>query len=283
MTRIAVATDFSERSAVAIERAVAIAAATGAELLFLHAVDDDRPVHMVAAASEQAREQLLRVREAYGDRVRSLQEVVAGDTHRAILAAVAHAGADLLVVGDHRRSAIRDMFRDTTVERLARLVQIPLLLARVAANRSYGRALLGLESDEANELVRALDHLGSAGPTGLTGLHAFDATAAGMLASASVPEASIDAYRTDVMNSARSRLVATFDPAVRARLRLRLEDADPGPALMKAAEEENCELIVVSTHARRGLLRTILGSVVADLIRRGMTDLLVVPRTRGRA
>jgi nucleotide-binding universal stress UspA family protein len=76
MTRIAVATDFSERSAVAIERAVAIAAATGAELLFLHAVDDDRPVHMVAAASEQAREQLLRVREAHGDRVRSLQEVV---------------------------------------------------------------------------------------------------------------------------------------------------------------------------------------------------------------
>ncbi|MCW5713734.1 MAG: universal stress protein [Bauldia sp.] len=281
MTRIAVATDFSERSAVAVGRAVAIAEATGAELLFVHAVDDDRPVHMVAAATEQAREQLLREREAYGDRVRSLQEVVAGDTHRAILAAVTNGGADLLVMGDHRRSAIRDMFRDTTVERLARLVRIPLLLARLPAIRTYGRALIGIESDEANELISAVDLLGSAAPNSLTGLHAFDATAARMLASASVPEENIAAYRQDVMNNARSRLVATFDPAVRSRLRLRLEDADPVPALMKAAEEENCELTVVSTHARRGILRTILGSVSADLIRRGTTDVLVVPRTPG--
>jgi nucleotide-binding universal stress UspA family protein len=278
MTRIAVATDFSERSAVAIRRAGAIAEASGAELIFLHAVDDDRPVHMVAAATEQAREQLLREREALGDRVQSLQEVVLGDPHRAILTAVQHAGAGLLVVGDHRRSAVRDLFRDTTVERLARLIRIPLLIARIPANRSYHRALLGIESDEANELVGALDLLGSSAPKSLTGVHSFDATAAGMLASASVPEASIDDYRQDVMNSARSRLVASFAPSVRSRLRLRLEAADPGTALMKVAEEENCELKVVSTHARRGLLRAILGSVSADLIRRGTTDLLVVPR-----
>ncbi|MCW5713120.1 MAG: universal stress protein [Bauldia sp.] len=281
MRRIAVATDFSERGSIAIERAVAISEVTGAELLYLHAVDDDRPVHMVAAATEQAREQLLQERQAHGDRVRSLQEIALGDTHRAILTAVTHAGAELLVVGDHRRSAIRDMFRDTTVERLARLVQIPLLLARLPATRPYSRALVGLESDEANELVGALELLGKAAPSSLTGLHAFNATGAGMLGSASVPEASIDAYRADVMNSTRSRLVASFAPAVRSRLRLRLEDADPAPALMKAAEEENCELTVVSTHARRGIMRAILGSVSADLIRRGTTDLLVVPRTPG--
>lgn len=280
MRRIAVATDFSGRGSVAIQRAVAIAEATGAELLFLHAVDDDRPPHMVAAEAEQAREQLLREREGFGDRVRSVQDVVLGDVHRAILAAVAHAGVDLLVVGDHRRSVIRDLFRDTTVERLVRLVQIPLLLARTVPGRSYHRAMIGLESDEGNELLTALDLLGPAAPSSLTGLHAFDATAAGMLALASVPEASIEAYRQDVMISARSDILAALDPAQRSRLRLRFEEEDPATALMRAAEGEDCELIVVSTHARRRIVRTILGSVSAELIRRATADLLIVPRTR---
>ncbi len=47
---------------------------------------------------------------------------------------------------------------------------------------------------------------------------------------------------------------------------------------MKVAEEENCELTVVSTYARRGVLRAILGSVSATLIRHGTGDLLIVPR-----
>lgn len=280
MRRIAVATDFSGRGSLAIQRAVAIAEATGSELLFLHAVDDDRPPHMVAAEAEQAREQLLREREGFGDRVSSAQDVVLGDVHRAILAAVAHAGVDLLVVGDHRRSVIRDLFRDTTVERLVRLVQVPLLLARTAPDRSYHRAMIGLESDEGNELLTALDLLGPAAPGSLTGLHAFDATAAGMLALASVPEASIEAYRQDVMISARSDILASLDPAQRSRLRLRFEEEDPATALMRAAEGEDCELIVVSTHARRRIVRTILGSVSAELIRRATADLLIVPRTR---
>lgn len=250
----------------------------GAELLFLHAVDDDRPTHMVAAAAELAREQLLKERQAYGDRIRTAQDVVIGDVHRAILAAVTQAEAGLLVVGDHRRSAIRDLFRDTTVERLARLAQVPLLLVRIQPDRRYHRGLIGLESDEGNELLSALELLGAAAPGSLIGLHAFDAVAAGMLATASVPEASVEAYREDIAQKARSRIGASLDQRRRPGFRLRLEDADPATALMKVAEEENCELTVVSTHARRGVLRAILGSVSATLIRHGTGDLLIVPR-----
>jgi len=278
MRRIAVATDFSERGSVAVERAVAIAIATGAELFFLHAIGDDRS-RPVAVTLEQAHEQLLTVREAYGNRILSAQDVVVGAIDRALLNAVEQAGADLLVVGDHQRTAVLDLFRDTTMERLARRSQVPLLVARISPTRPYQRAMLGLEGDEADDLVRAVDLLGPAAPGHLTGFHAYNA-ATRYLAFARVPEAEIDAYRASIVNGARTWILAALDPAFHERLHLRLEEGDPEIALLKAAAEDRSELTVVSTHARRRLSRVVLGSVSAELIRRGTTDLLVVPRER---
>jgi nucleotide-binding universal stress UspA family protein len=277
MRRVAVATDFSEQGSVAVERAVALAEANGAELLFLYAVEDDRS-RPVAATVQQAHVQLLKLREACG-RIRSAQDVVVGDIDRALLNAVEQAGADLLVVGDHQRAAVVDLFRDTTVERLARFSRIPVLVARIPPSRPYQRAMLGLESDEAGDLVRAVDLLGPAAPGQLTGLHAYDA-ATRYLAFARVPEAEIDAYHASIVNGARTWILAAIDPAFHARLHLRLEEGDPEAVLLNAAAEDRSELTVVSTHARRRLSRVVLGSVSSELIRRGTTDLLIVPRAR---
>jgi len=278
MNRIAVATDLSARGRVAIDRAHRIAQATNASLLLLHAVDDDQPADIVEAAVARAREHLERDAHLGGTAVPHVQEVVTGDIYLALHEAAERANVDLLVVGDHRRSLVRDAFRDTTVERLTRLTTIPVLLARVPIAGSYRRALLGVEAGETAELVRVLDSFEAAGPKKLTALHAFDAAASGFMASISVPADRIEQYRKDVADTARRRLWESLDEGLRQRVRLRVEEDAPVHALQAVAAEEECDLIAVSTHARRGVLRMLLGSVSSDLIRHGTTDLLIVPR-----
>lgn len=275
---IAVATDLSGRGALAFRRALTIAEATGADILLVHAVDEDQPSDMIATATAQAADHMREQIE--GSDVKALVEsrVVVGDIYWAIHEAAAAADADLLIVGDHRRSVLRDIFRDTTVERLIRLTAIPVLLARLPEERAYRRALVGIESREAPELVKALDLLGNAGPRSMVGLHAFDAPATGFLANISVPPERIDAYRSEIANAATKDILATMDESLKQRMRLRIVDDEPARALQSAARDEDCDLIAISTHARRGLLRNLLGSVSSELIRHGTTDLLVVPR-----
>jgi len=278
MRRIGVATNFSDRGTVAVRRAAAIAEATGADLLLIYAVDDDRTRPM-AATTEQAGAQLRRAAEEYGGRSHCVDAVVQGQVHVALLNAVEQAGAELLVVGDHQRAPILDLFQDTTVERLARFSRVPLLVARVSPTEPYRRAMLGLGSDEAHELIAAVDLLGPAAPGHLTGYHAFDA-ATKLLKYAKTPEREIDTYRGSIEHGARSFILASLDPALHSRVHLRIEEGDPETGLLRAAAEDRCELTVVSTHARRRLSRIMLGSVSSELIRWGTTDLLVVPRAR---
>lgn len=278
MNRIVVATDFSDRSNLAVDRARQIAEATGASLTLIHAVDDDQPSEIVEADMERTSERLRNDVSRLTGVVAPSYDVVAGDPYWVLNEAVSRANAELLVVGDHRRNVFRDVFRDTTVERLLRLIAVPVLLARIPADHSYRRALLGIEGAEAAELTRVLDALGASGPEAMTGLHVFDAVAAGFMASVSTPTDRIEKYRQEIAESARQRIWASLAPDLQSRIRLRVEEDPVANALQTVAAEERCELIAVSTHARRGILRMLLGSVTAELIRHGTTDLLIVPR-----
>lgn len=69
--------------------------------------------------------------------------------------------------------------------------------------------------------------------------------------------------------AARRREHATFGPPI-------LEVADPRDAILDAVEKVGAELIVMSTHGRRGLSRVLLGSVAESVIRRAPCPVLVV-------
>lgn len=278
MKNIAVATDLSTRGRLAADRAHSIAQATGANLVLIHAVDEDQPQDFVEASLERARKHLGHYAGQRGNGVATEIDVVAGDIHSALHDAASRAGADLLVVGDHRRNLMRDALSNTMVERLIRLTAIPVLLARLPAERPYQRAVLGVEGHEASELTRVMDLFGSAGPNSLTAVHAFDAAAAGFMASASIPTEQIEQYRQEVAETAYRGIWQNLDEAHRDRLRIRVVEGDAASALQSVATEEQCEIIAVSTHARRGILRMLLGSVSVELIRQATVDVLIVPR-----
>jgi len=276
MKTIVAATDLSQRSNTALERAGQLARAAGAELVVVHAVDDNLPERILersmAASAEALAEQVAALGLA-GAR----HEVAAGDIFWAIHRAATLAHADLVVVGDHRRSALRDMLRDTTAERLIRVSALPVLIARLPGGRPYGHALAGVESEEGAELLGALAQLGGGAPAKATLLHAVDSSATGLMYYAGLEYEAMEEFRSGLAQKARERLESMARGAP-FETRVAIADDAPAAALDRFATQEKCDLVVVSSHARRIVARSILGSVSSHLIRRGATDVMIVPR-----
>lgn len=276
MKTIVAVTDFSERSATALERAAAIARGSGANLLLVHAVDDSLPRHILAHRMTEAEEALRQEAAAIkGKKARC--EVVTGDVFWALHKAATEAHADLIVAGDHRSSPLRDLFGDTTVERLIRVSAVPVLIARTPVTPAYRHALVAVESEEGRELVEVLTSFGKAAPEKTTLLHAISAPAEGLLYYAGVERDVREDYRLRIEEEARSRL-ETAARRARPPVDIRIVDAPPTPAIADISGSVGCDLVVTSSHARRSVARGILGSVSSELIRHGTTDLLIVPR-----
>ena len=131
MKRILVATDLSSRSELAVMRAAALAKARNAELTVLNVLDDDQPPVLIAP-QRLAIANLLEVNgQALKERlgVESKAIVRVGDPVVVINAVAEEIGADLLVMGAHRHTPLRDLFIGTTLERVVRNAKIPVLRA----------------------------------------------------------------------------------------------------------------------------------------------------------
>lgn len=276
MKTIAAMTDFSERSNLALERARTIAAASGADLLVVHAIDDSLPRDILERRIAEA-EDLMRRSAGAGATPGLRWEVATGDTFWALHRAATSAHADLIVAGDHRRRPLRDLVLDTTIERLIRISALPVLIARTSVGPAYRHALVAVESEEGDELVRVLVEFGAARPAKATLLHALSAPAEGLMHYAGVQREDREDYRASIAREARTRLVASVrDSAIPTDIRI--VDSPPAEAIAGYVKDEGCDLVAVSSHARRAPLRGILGSISSELIRYGTTDLLIVPR-----
>ena len=86
-------------------------------------------------------------------------------------------------------------------------------------------------------------------------------------------EVHLDLLRqSDQMLEAMLHDVVPEDPGV--RYRHRLMHGDPAMMILKAAEEEGADMIVMSTHGRTGLMRLLMGSVAEAVVRRATCPVL---------
>ena len=69
-------------------------------------------------------------------------------------------------------------------------------------------------------------------------------------------------------------LVVPFDQGISYEHRILL--GDPAPEIVKLAEEEKVDLIVLGTHGRTGLSRLLMGSVAEHVVRRADCPVLTV-------
>jgi nucleotide-binding universal stress UspA family protein len=283
--QILAATDFSTRSNRAIRQAGLLAEAQDAQLHLLHVVDDDQPEELVGMERREAEqvltEQMSSMPELRGVQCRPM--VVTGDPFDGILRTAAEVRANLVVMGSHRKQFLLDIIIGTTIERVIRKGSSPVLMVNNEAQRNYEKVVVPLDMSETS-----VDSLRVAQSTGLivdkraTLLHAFWPIAEGKMFSVASDQASMDEYlaseRRRVMDELATFLIA--NDLSGGGWSMSVEAGGAMEVISRAVTEMRPDLLVMGTHGRSGLRRTLLGSVTEEALRSLNVDILAVPTLR---
>ena len=76
----------------------------------------------------------------------------------------------------------------------------------------------------------------------------------------------------------RTMLEAVRPSDTQIQCEYRLKTGDPADSIVKVADRENVDLIVMSTHGRTGMSRLLMGSVAEAVVRRAHCPVLTVAR-----
>jgi len=251
-------------------------------MTLVHVVDDDQPDRIVRAEQTMAaallREQAASLREIDG--VACDSQVVLGDPFEGLAKAAADLLPDLLVVGPHRRQALRDMFVGTTAERVIRTSVQPVLMANGVPAKAYRRVLVAVDlSDCSATALRSVAALRLNMHTAVLVGHVFDVLGDSTLASATMTVDQTEDYlveeeETAVAALAQFLLAQNF--AATGQIARRC-DSTPAMTILAIAREISADLVVVGTHGRSGVPKMLIGSVAEEVLRRADCDVLAVP------
>jgi nucleotide-binding universal stress UspA family protein len=279
MIKLLVATDLSPRSAHAVERAARlIEKQGGGDWTLVHVVDDDAPQDFVAEHVQRVERLLDEQAQQLAAQTGSWPRVLvnSGEVEPIIFEACLGMGADLLVVGCHRKTPLRDFFLGTSVERLIRGSHLPVLRVAQPAAADYRHTLAALDlSPGAVQAMASAERLGLLDPQRCTVLHALEPFPRGMLT-----EAAIDHHLLE--NQAKEALLSLLDNLNDAGLSLpegcvRVREGEARQVVAQELQEVQADLLVIATHGRKGLPRLVLGSVAAALLAELPCDILCVP------
>ena len=269
-----------------MRRATLLAREFDASVTILHAIDDDQPELLINNEREVASKLL-------SDQARSLREIddvscdhriVLGDPFEGIAKSAEEIDPDILVIGPHRRQALKDIFTGTTAERTIRTSNVPVLMANGAPTGPYRHILIAVDfSDCSSQAVRTVQQLGLAKRAAITVIHVFDAPGTGLIAHSTMTDDEARKYIAGEESRAGKELAAflnrlEFAPAHRV---LKFNETSAGERILSTANELSADLIVVGTHGRTGLSRLMLGSVAEEVLRSADHDVLAVHPRRG--
>ena len=281
MRQILAATDFSERSDRAVRRAAMLARESGARLLLLHVVDDDRRARLVEADAVVARAVLGDMKDQLTGEASCEARVEMGDPFDGIIRTARATGADLVVMGAHRRQLLRDIFVGTSIERVTRSRVAPVLMVNAEPAGPYRRALLGVDlSEHSAYALRFAREAGILSHAEVALAHAFGAMGKGQLNFAGVEREKIQEYVSTVEVEARAEVeafFATHHPDGPQPFATRVVEGPPAVVVAAVAQSVDADLVILATHGLSGLAKLMLGSVTEASMRDLDRDILAVP------
>jgi nucleotide-binding universal stress UspA family protein len=283
--QILAATDFSERSHRAVRRADLLARESGARLMLLHVVDDDRDARIVEAESVVARAMLGEMKKGLASGSSCEARLEMGDPFDGIIRTARECAADLVVMGAHRRQLLRDIFVGTSIERVTRSRVAPVLMVNAEPTAPYRRALLGVDlSEHSAYALRFARKAGIVSHAELAVAHAVAVMGKGQLNFAGVERAKILEYVAEAEAKGRAdvaEFLAKHDPDAPEPV-MRVAEGHPPIVVAAVAQSVGADLVILATHGLSGLPKLLLGSVTEALMRDLDRDVLAVP-PRGRA
>ena len=283
MRRILAATDLLPKSEPAIDRAGLLARQVDAEVSLLHVVS---PTSSERVFEESLQIAIARMR-ARGRRPLwrhgPLPEVMvrAGNPARLVLDTIEQRDSDLLVLGPHRRRGLVDALEGTIAEKVLSARKCPVLVVRREAAVRYDTVLLALDlSSESESAVRAANTLLRNADARVVIVHAWQPPYKSMLRSVGVGVEQILAYSDYSSREVAREIRQSLDREGidSRRCKVDIVDAHAAPAIMRAIEVYQPDLLILGTRGRGRVGRAILGSVANRLLSSVECDVLVVPR-----
>lgn len=269
MKTILVASDLSERSDRAMRRAASLAKAHGAKLIAMAVIDEDLPSAIAATQVEQAGAQLS---SAFGENADGAEfKAVIGDPFRDIHTAAAEANADLIVLGLHRPRPMLDLFRETTMERLVRMSERPVLIVRDLGVGDYARILTPIDFSPASEAALRAASTISPGAD-VQAFHAYHVPFQGFRGG-QVSAAESNSFRRQA-NAEMEKWLKTADLPASAP-KIELVEGSIQQVLMQRIGTFKPDLIAIGAHGRSSVAPGIVGNVTLELKRNPPCDMLI--------
>ena len=285
--KILCATDLTERSDRALQRAALLAQKLDAHVMFVHAVSDAQAGRVVRMKVNRAHVRLVSQcqRAMKHAPERATVAVRLGKWLRVITEVAREWEPDLIVMATPRRRRV-EFLLGTAAERMIRATRRPVLVVSAAATIAYENVLLATDlSSMSAHVTRTAATLGLLESANTCVVHAFRPPLEGLVTRSSLEQDVVAAHdqhwhgwvqRELIENLAR----AGIDPE---RVRVSARPARPYDAVQYAMIETRADLLVIGTSRWFMLKRILFGSVADQVLRRANCDVLAVSPTVGRA
>lgn len=261
---ILAATAFDARSRAVVPRAAALAEANGARLILVYAVLPPKPFRRRAARDPQAMLDKL-AHDLPGITVET--HLLAAPAAATIAELARQEGADLVVLGLHRRRRLMDTLRLTTMEQIILDVPCPVLIAHALPIQPYRRVLGAVTFAPAS--ARALGIAAQiAQQAEFHAIHALQLALAEKLPGAD-PDITPSMTEAEMLRDAFLR----FDHVPDQLKRPEIVPGGVHEVLQFRMAELAPDLLVIGSHSGRD--PGSLGNYARDLMRAPPTDLLI--------
>jgi nucleotide-binding universal stress UspA family protein len=287
LTSIIAATDLSDGSFYAAERAALLAKEHRATLSLLHVVSEHSlhdlrsifgsPAEIERTVIEDARSKLRDAAAALASQagVAPRTDITTGQVVMDIRTAAE--AADVLVLGAHGANPLRDLFLGTTAERVLRTCRRPTLVVKRPPLGAYQHILVPVDfSSYSGSTLTLAKRI--APQAHITVVHAFRIPFEARLRIAGAAEETIKRYSDEQRQEAGRRieeLIVNCLPESGGTSSA-IEQGDPSRVILAKEEALHADLIVIGKQGQSRAEELLLGSVTRHVMAGSKCDVLVV-------
>ncbi len=274
--RILVPLDGSEFAEQALTFAVDLAHRERATLCLVHVDTSSRAAsaqtYLERVADRVARQHAMPAeRRVISEAGASVARVLAGE--------VDATSARCVVMTTHGRGGLERLWLGSVADQLIRLLQVPVFLLRAPPPAPIRRVLVPLDGTlSAERVLPFAHHFARLTHASLTLLHVVLLESELMVTPHGARWVELTMPRERAVEEAERYLESTarqLPPGVSVDAQVSVHESIPS-AILEAAQGEDATLIALTTHARPGLERWLLGSVADKLVRSTTLPLLIM-------
>ena len=280
MKKLLVATDLSSRSDRAVLRAIKLAKELKASLIIIHVIDDEMPRGIINDAEKSAKKEIDLCLKGKTKDLKPEIKICTGNVYSQILKVVSEENVDLIILGIHRHTNKNHPIIGHVIERLMHASHKPLLVVRDRFESNYTKILSALDfnnhSKKSLEIAFKLFH-----DSQFYLLHTYQVPFLGFMGAS-------NNFEEQIIANSVADLKEIVDELLKKDLKtneiktspIKIKQIIKKGYIFDILQEEiqylKPDLLVLGSHGRSTLARSIVPSDTNDILANPPCDILVV-------